>query len=407
MIVLAGGDIVLPDRVLPRASLIIEGTRIAAIEARVIDAPRGATRVDLTGSLVVPGFIDVHVHGVAGHDVLDGENAVNEVAARLPQYGVTAFCPTSIACRPAALRTMLRAVERSRGGAGMGGGARVLPAHLESNFINPDYKGAQPLDCLRRPAARAPAAASSTGDEFAAAEILDAIAAYRVSVGIITLAPEIDGGLELARDLVFAGHIVSLGHTGATYDEARAAIAAGATHATHLFNRMAPLSHRSPGVAGAVLQSDQVVAELICDGYHVHPALMQVAIRAKGLDGVMAITDGTAGSGLPIGTRTTLGGGRPIVVTARSAELEDGTLAGSVLTMDGAFRTLIREVGLNLVEAARLCATSPARQLGLSETGRIAPDATADLVVLDKQYRVTGTYLSGRLWRNPADGPHV
>ena len=406
MIVLAGMDIVLPDRVLPRATLVIEDTRITAIEPRVIDPPHGATRVDLTGSLVVPGFIDVHVHGVAGHDVLDGEEAVNEVAARLPQYGVTAFCPTSIACRPAALRTMLRGVERSRGGEGTHGGARVLPAHLESNFINPDYKGAQPLDCLRRPAARAPSAASSTGEEFAAVEILDTIAAYRASVGIITLAPEIDGGLELVRDLAAAGHIVSLGHTGATYDEARAAIAAGATQATHLFNRMAPLSHRAPGVAGAVLQSDQVVAELICDGFHVHPALMQVAIRAKGLDGVMAITDGTAGSGLPVGSRTTLGG-RPLVVTARSAELEDGTLAGSVLTMDGAFRTLVRDVGLNLVEAARLCATSPARQLGLRDTGRIAPGATADLVVLDEQYRVTRTYLSGRHWRNPADGPHV
>jgi N-acetylglucosamine-6-phosphate deacetylase len=407
MIVLAGADIVLPDRVLPRASLIIEGTRITAIEPRVIDTPHGAARVDLTGRLVVPGFIDVHVHGVAGHDVLDGEEAVSEVAARLPQYGVTAFCPTSIACRPAALRTMLRGVERRRGGEGTSSGARVLPAHLESNFINPDYKGAQPLDCLRRPAARAPSAAvASTGEEFAAVEILDTIAAHRASVGIITLAPEIDGGLELARDLATAGHIVSLGHTGATYDEARAAIAAGATQATHLFNRMAPLLHRSPGVAGAVLQSDQVVAELICDGFHVHPALMQVAIRAKGLDGVMAITDGTAGSGLPVGTRTTLGG-RTLVVTARSAELEDGTLAGSVLTMDGAFRTLVRDVGLNLVEAARLCATSPARQLGLSDTGRIALGATADLAVLDEQFRVIQTYLSGRLWRNPADGPHV
>jgi N-acetylglucosamine-6-phosphate deacetylase len=405
MIVLAGMDIVLPDRVLARASLVIEGTRITAIEPRVIDTPHGATLVDLAGSLVVPGFIDVHVHGVAGHDVLDGEEAVNEVAARLPQYGVTAFCPTSIACRPARLRTMLRGVERSRGGEGTGGGARVLPAHLESNFINPDYKGAQPLDCLRRPAARAPSASSAV-EEFAAVEILDTIAAYRASVGIITLAPEIDGGLELVRDLATAGHIVSLGHTGATYDEARAAIAAGATQATHLFNRMAPLSHRSPGVAGAVLQSDQVVAELICDGFHVHPALMQVAIRAKGLDGVMAITDGTAGSGLPVGTRTTLGG-RPLVVTARAAELEDGTLAGSVLTMDGAFRTLVRDAGLNLVEAARLCATSPARQLGLSDTGRIARGATADLVVLDGQFRVTRTYLSGRLWRNPADRPHV
>jgi N-acetylglucosamine-6-phosphate deacetylase len=169
---------------------------------------------------------------------------------------------------------------------------------------------------------------------------------------------------------------------------------------------MSAMSHRSPGVAGAVLQSGQVVAELICDGFHVHPAMMQVAIRAKGPDGVMAITDGTAGSGLAVGSRTTLGG-RPIVVTACSAELDDGTLAGSVWTMDAAFRTLVERVGLTVVEAARLCASSPARHLGLQQTGRLEVGAMADLAVLDGQFRVMQTYLAGQLWRNPADGPLV
>ncbi len=405
MTLLAGADIVLPDRVLSRGSVIVEGTRITAIEPRVVDTPSGATRVELAGCLVVPGFIDVHVHGVAGHDVLDGHGGVDEVAVRLPQYGVTAFCPTSIACHPAALKAMLAAVERL-GHRQEGPGAHVLPAHLESNFINPDYKGAQPLDCLRRPATRSASAGFELAPGFSAREILDTIAHHRASVGIVTLAPEIDGGLELARELVNAGHIVSIGHSGASYDEALAAIEAGVRHATHLFNRMPPLSHRAPGVAGAVLQSEQVVAELICDGFHVHPALMKVAIRAKGVDGILAITDGTAGSGLPVGTRTTLGG-RPIMVTARSAELDDGTLAGSVLTMDAAFRTLLGEVGLSVVEAARLCATSPARQLGLTDTGRVAVGATADLVVLDGKFRVMQTYVAGQLWRNPAERPLV
>ena len=404
MIVLAGADIVLPDRVLPRGSVIVEGPRIAAIEPRIIDTPSGATCVDLAGCLVVPGFIDVHVHGVAGHDVLDGDDAVDEVAARLPLYGVTAFCPTSIACRPKALSTMLGAVARLRREQPRPG-ARVLPAHLESNFINPEYRGAQPLDCLRQPATRF-AAPSAADAEFSAREILDTIADHRASVGIVTLAPEIDGGLDLVRDLVNAGHIVSIGHSGASYDDARTAIDAGVRHATHLFNRMSAMSHRSPGAAGAVLQSAHVVAELICDGFHVHPAMMQIAIRAKGPDGIMAITDGTAGSGLRVGARTTLGG-RPIVVTARSAELDDGTLAGSVWTMDAAFRTLVETVGLTVVEAARLCASSPARQLGLEQTGRVEVGAIADLVVLDGQLRVMQTYLAGRLWRNPADGPLV
>ncbi|HUE88735.1 MAG TPA: N-acetylglucosamine-6-phosphate deacetylase [Vicinamibacterales bacterium] len=405
MIVLAGADIVLPDRVLAGGSVLVEGAHITAIEPRAIDTPAGATRVDLAGHLVVPGFIDVHVHGVQGCDVLDGDDAVAVVAARLPQYGVTAFCPTSIACRPAALATMLGAVARSRGSEA-GPGARVLPAHLESNFINPEYNGAQPLDCIRRPPARVAPSGSPPESGFAAREILDTISAHRASVGIVTLAPEIEGGLELACDLVKAGHIVSIGHSGATYDEARAAIAAGVRHATHLFNRMTPMSHRSPGVAGAVLEAGQVVAELICDGFHVHPALMRVAIRAKGLDGIVAITDGTAGSGLPAGSRTTLGG-RPIVVTERYAELDDGTLAGSLLTMDGAFRTLVRQVGLTVVEAARLCASSPARQLGLTDTGRVELGARADLVVMDEHFRVTHTCLAGRLWRNPAAEPLV
>jgi N-acetylglucosamine-6-phosphate deacetylase len=281
----------------------------------------------------------------------------------------------------------------------------VLPAHLESNFINPDYHGAQPLECLRRPAVRSAGSAEQRSG-FSAQDILDTIAHHRKSVGIVTLAPEIDGGLDLARDLVSAGHLVSIGHSGASYDEARQAIDAGVRHATHLFNRMSTMSHRAPGVPGAVLQSAQVVAELICDGFHVHPALMQVAIRAKGVEGIMAITDGTAGSGLPVGSRTTLGG-RPIVVTSRSAELDDGTLAGSVLTMDAAFRTLVNEVGLTVVEAARLCATTPARQLGLTETGRIEAGAAADLVVLDRQLQVAQTYLAGQPWRNPVAGPLV
>jgi N-acetylglucosamine-6-phosphate deacetylase len=398
MIVLAGGDLVLLDRVLPQSSLLIEGDRIAAIEPRVIDTPSGATRIDVRGCAIAPGFIDVHLHGVEGHDVLDAPDAVLSVASRLPKYGVTAFCPTSIACDPATLDALLAAIERARTKP-QGGHAHVLPAHLESNFINPEYKGAQPLECLR---------STRAADEgtFAGRDILETIARRRASVGIVTLAPEIEGGHGLVADLASAGHIVSIGHTGASYEVARSAIDAGVTHATHLFNRMTAMTHRAPGVPGAVLESDRVTAEVICDGFHVHPSLMRVAIRAKGADGIMAITDGTAGSGLPVGTVTHLGG-RPITVTERTAVLDDGTLAGSVLTMDGAFRTLVQTLGLSLVEAARLCATTPARQLKLSETGRIEAGAIADLVVLDETLRVRHTFLRGRQWGNTPSGQHV
>jgi N-acetylglucosamine-6-phosphate deacetylase len=403
MIVLAGADIVLPDRVLPSGSVVIVENRIQAIEPRIIDAAAGAVVIDVAGALVVPGFIDVHVHGLEGTDVLDGAGAIAAVAARLPRHGVTAFCPTSIACPPASLEIMLRDTALARGTLAPDS-ARVLPAHLESNFINPEFKGAQPEECLRTP--RSPRRSSDPGD-FSGSDVLATIAAHRHTVGIVTLAPEIDGGLELVRDLSAAGHRVSIGHTGASYEEALEAIEAGARHATHLFNRMTPLNHRAPGAAGAVLHSEDVAAELVCDGFHVHPAIMKMAIRAKGVARVMAITDGTAGSGLPVGTRTHIGG-RPIIVTEKTAELEDGTIAGSVLSMDGAFRALLNKVGLSLVDAARACSTTPAEELRLGDLGRIAPGAIADLAVLDREtLSVRYTVINGHIWRNRAGPAHV
>ena len=404
MILLADGDIVLPDRVLTGGTLVIDGEVITAIEQGSVSGSSDATRVALGGTLVVPGFVDVHVHGVEGHDVLDGTGAIARVSSRLPRYGVTGFCPTSIACDPQALGEMLGELA-ALAASPPANSARVLPAHLESNFISEAYRGAQPLGCLRVPRQAARHAAASDL-AFSGDQILQTIARHRRQVGIVTLAPELDGGLELVEQLAVAGHRVSIGHSGATYEQTIAAIEAGISHATHLFNRMSPLAHRAPGVPGAVLESDRVCAELICDGFHVHPAMMQLAIRAKGPDRLMAITDGTAGSGLPVGSRTRLGR-QSILVTPRTAELEDGTFAGSVLTMDGAFRQLVQHNGVSVVEAARMCATTPARQIGARNSGQITVGADADLVVLDRSFRVIHTYLRGRLWRNTADAPVV
>src|SRR6185503_13924954 len=389
MIALSGADLVLPDRVVRGGSIVIDQGRIAAIEPRAIDAAAGRTVIDLSNHTIAPGFVDVHVHGIAGIDVLDGPDAVADVAGRLPKYGVTAFCPTSVACAPVQLTRMLDGVERARASRAAGA-ARVLPAHLESNFINPEWSGAQPVHCLRtyKPQGKRP-----EGD-FAGHEILQAIVSHRSSVGIVTLAPELSGGLDLVRDLVMAGHRVSLGHTGATYDEARAAIAAGAHHATHLFNRMSSLTSRSPGVVGAVLESDAVTAELICDGHHVHPSLVSMAIRLKSPSRMMAITDGTAAAGLPAGTRTRLGD-QTIIAGEKTAVLEDGTLAGSILTMDAAFRMLVNRIGLPLHDAARMCATTPAAALQAGDIGSIAVGKSADLAVLTRDLRVARTYVAG------------
>ena len=399
MIRLAGADLVLPDRVLAGGTLVLDGDRIAQIVS-ASDAVGGeSVKFDFTDRYVVPGFIDVHVHGVEGVDTLDGGDAIATMAERLPRYGVTAFCPTSIACDPAALRRMLAGVRLART-TRPPGGARVLPAHLESNFINPEYKGAQPEACLRLPPKagsrrRAEGAKADASSTWSGDEILAEIAAARPDVGIITVAPELDGALELIADLVAHGHHVSLGHSGATYDQAIAGIRAGARQATHLFNRMPPLGHRAPGLTGAVLESDDVIVELVCDGVHVHPAMMRMALAAKRPERVMAITDGTAGSGLPPGSTATIGG-YPIALRD-AAYLADGTIAGSTLTMDRAFAKLTAGIGLSLSDAATVCATTPARALGLQGFGLIAPGAVADLVVLDRDLRVVQTWIGGVL----------
>jgi N-acetylglucosamine-6-phosphate deacetylase len=402
-IVLSGADVVVPDRVLSPATVVLQGEQIVEVSRGTRPATGPERHFDLAGHLIVPGFIDVHMHGVEGTDTLDSEDAIRIIADRLPRFGVTAFCPTSIACAPLVLRRLLRAVQEARRQDAAGAssratgaeiaavprGARVLPAHLESNFINPAFNGAQPVECLRLPRGGA------TEGEFTGEDILAEIAAARAEVGIVTVAPELEGVLDLIRDLTVKGHYVSLGHSGASYEEALAGIEAGATQATHLFNRMTPINHRQPGLAAAVLDHDAVTAEVVCDGVHVHPAMVRVALAAKHSSRIMAITDATAGAGLPRGARTTIGG-RPITV-GEIAALNDGTIAGSVLTMNQAFAKLVTVMGIGLVDAVTMCSASPARALGLQGLGAIATGATADLVVLDRDLNVTHTFIAGGL----------
>ena len=401
MIVLSGAEVVLPDRVLSPGTVVIDDGRIIDIKSSSATAG-SASNFAFHGHYIVPGFIDVHVHGVDGVDTLNGRTAVGDIASRMPRFGVTGFCPTSVACAPTELREVLEQVRRARE-APDPLAARVLPAHLESNFISPEYKGAQPLACLRNPRralaewAAKPGQAEGAGPRtFAGAEVLSEIERGAPDIGIITVAPEIDGGIDLIDWLTTRGLRVSLGHSGASYDDAQAAIAAGARHATHLFNRMPPLDHRKPGLVGAILQAEEVAAELICDGVHVHPALIRTAVSAKRPTRIMAITDATAGAGLPVGTHTMLGD-QAITVNESAAFLADGTLAGSVLTMDRAFEMLVTRVGFSPVEAAMMCATTPARELGLVGHGAIVAGAVADLVVLDPQFVVVQTYVAGRL----------
>lgn len=386
MIVLSGADLVLTGGIQSPATLIIEGDRINDVVPGVKRAGT-AQHYDLSGYFIVPGFIDVHVHGVDGTDVLDApgdkSDALTKIAVALPKYGVTAFCPTTVACSVAALERTLESVRRLREQPPVNG-AQVIGAHLESNFVNPDYKGAQPERYLYQ-------RSSDDGER-----IVGEIERSRQSVSIVTLAPELDGGLEMIRGFVEAGLRVSLGHSGASFEIAEAAVDAGARHATHLFNRMPPLHHRDPGLAGAVLTRDEVMAEIVCDGVHVHSPMIRLAIAAKGADRIMAITDGTAASGLAEGGVASLGG-RRICVRNGAAYLDDGTLAGSAATMDRVFSFLVHRLGLSPSEASRLCSTTPAAALALRDGGAIVKGARADLVVLDKALTVKQTYVAGRV----------
>lgn len=375
---LRGGDVLLPDGLAARHTLILEDGRVAEVVAGERSFGAGDRVVDVSDCVVAPGFVDVHLHGAAGHDLLEGPGAVQRVAEVLPRFGVTAFCPTSVACPAETLDAFLTEVSTLRSTSSRG--ARVLGAHLESNFLSATYRGAQPAEWLRTP---------DTG-----ADVLARLLDHRDAIAIVTVAPEIPGGLDLIARLVDAGIRVSLGHSAATFDQAEAAFALGARRVTHLFNRMSPLRHRDPGLVGAALARPDVLVELIGDGHHVHRAVVRTVWAAKGAQRIAAITDGTAGSGLPIGSRATLGG--QAVRVDDVARLEDGTIAGSTTTMAHVFARLITDVGVPMVDAALMCATTPATDLGLLDLGRLTPGAYADLVILDRQWRVRETWIGGR-----------
>ena len=399
---LAGASLVLPDRIVAGRTVIIENGRIVELADRPAASGPLDIRFELPGHFIVPGFVDVHVHGVAGLDTLDSAEALAIIAETLPRYGVSAFCPTSVACSPSELDGFLEGVSDLRAKP-RPASARVLGAHVESNFISREYAGAQPTGCLRVPADGKQIPTGTEGN-FSAADILAVLERRRPDLGILTLAPELAGAIELTRSMAAAGVRVSLGHSAATSEEANEAIAAGACHATHLFNRMPPMTHRAPGLAGAVLASDAVAAEIIADGHHVHPTFIQMAIAAKGSSKVMAITDGTAGSGMAPGSRVKLGG-RPITV-GEVARLDDGTSAGSVATMDAVFRFLVGRCGVDICDAAHLCSTTPARELGLRGHGAIVPGGMADLAVLDARLSVVQSWIGGVLaWCGTSDKP--
>lgn len=372
-----------------RASLWIENGRIAAImpagDAGASDGGRGpARRFDGDGLIASAGFIDLQINGAAGLDLTTAPEGVWDVGAALPSYGVTAFLPTLVSPGPAAIDRARAALLAGRPNGYRG--ATPLGWHVEGPFLSPRRAGAHDLAALRTPDLAAV-------DGWAPAS----------GIRLVTLAPELPGALEVVRALVGRGVVVSAGHSAATYGQARAGFDAGIRSVTHLFNAMAPLDHREPGLAGAALEDARVTIGLIPDGLHVHPALVAIVRRAVGVDRLAIVTDAIAALGMDPGAHHLAG--RPVTVQRGSARLEDGTLAGSVLGLDEGLRNLAAFCGGDPAAAVPATTIVPARLLGLDgERGRLQHGSVADVTLVTPDFRVALTMAAGRVVHDATEG---
>lgn len=368
------GKLVLPNEVVESKALLFEDTIAEIADASAVDVGKYET-IDASGMYVAPGLLDMHIHGYAGEDTSDAkEDGLLKMCRALAENGVTSWCPTTMTVAKeeilAAFDTVRKVYARTDCY-----GAKVLGVNCEGPFINPSKKGAQAEEHILRPDAKF---------------ILDNADIVRV----FTIAPEMDGGLECIREVYEDGRVlVSMGHTGATYEEAMAGIQAGVRHATHLFNAMTPLMHRNPGVVGAALSSDNVSCELIADTFHVNKGLFGLVAKIK-KDKLCLITDCMRAGGMPDGTYTL--GGQPVHKTGIKCLLEDGTIAASVLKLNEAVRNLYENTELTIAQAVACASLNPARALKVDDKiGSLEAGKCADIIIFDDQFNIQKTIIGG------------
>ena len=376
------GRAITPLTEIPDAGILLREGVIEAIGPRAgMSLPVGAQEIDATDKIAVPGFMDVHIHGAGGHDVMEGNTkALGAVARTVAKHGTTSFVATTLTasteatCRSAEgiskYIVAQHATEEAR--------AEVLGIHFEGPFISPLRRGVHPQEWIKQPSA----------------ELLDKfLHAAAGNARILTLAPEIFGAMPCIDAARKAGMVVALGHTDATYEQARAAIARGARHAVHVYNAMRPFSHRDSGVIGAVLTSPEVSAELIADGVHVDEPAMRLLLQAKGAGRVILVSDGTAAAAMPDGTYTL--GSLEVTVSGGVCRNAEGKLAGSTLTLDRALRNVVA-LGASLADAVRMLTLNPASLLGIEfKKGALRVGADADIVLLDESLHVAGVWARG------------
>ncbi|MCK9900714.1 N-acetylglucosamine-6-phosphate deacetylase [Parafrankia colletiae] len=380
MILLTGAKVVTPGGVLDPGRVLVRDGLIAQVGRGDLDLDPGraepAERVDLTGAWLLPGFVDLHMHGGGGHDVAASAADMAGAVAFHQAHGTTRTLVSLVTAPVARLAEQLGWVAALTA-AGPGPDGHVVGAHLEGPFLAAERRGAQPAEHLRRP------------DR---AVFADLEAAAAGALRVITVAPELPGAAAVVAAALEAGAVAAAGHTDATYAQASAAFAAGITLTTHVFNGMRPLHHREPGTAGAALDAG-VACELINDGVHVHPALLRLVAAEP--ERLVLVTDAVDAAGAGDGEYVL--GGHPVRVRDGQARLvAGGALAGSTLTMDQAVRRAVA-AGLPIEVVAAAAATNPARVLGLdARCGAIAPGLDADLVVLDAELAVTAVMAGGR-----------
>jgi N-acetylglucosamine-6-phosphate deacetylase len=377
-----------PLRVIENACVVIEDGRIARLGTRDEIAPASGKTVEIQDGILTPGFVDIHIHGGAGHDVMEAnDEALSAVETLLAKHGVTSYFPTTVtASLDATLRALeglAGAIERARQSAPRSetkSRSRPLGIHLEGPFISHIRRGVHPPNDLLPPRIE-------TFDRF--------WQAARGHIRMMTIAPELEGARELIGEATRRGVAVSMGHSDATSEQTEAGIAAGARHATHTFNAMRPLGHRDPGILGVALADDRLTADVIADGIHLDPIVLRLFLRAKGAERAVLISDATAATGMPDG-RYHLG---QLEVEVKNGKcMSDGKLAGSVLTMDRAVRNVMRFAGCDLQQSVRLATINPTRVVREAENrGELKEGLAADFTVLDQSGRVLRTIVGGYL----------
>lgn len=379
------GRVFTPHEEIADAVIVTDGEKITAVGCRdEVSVPASAHRHDKRDFSAVPGFIDVHIHGAAGYDVMDSSaEALAAISAKVAARGTTSLLATTVTASEAATCRAVEAVaawiERAKAQPPRRKpSAEILGVHFEGPFISHARRGVHPKEWIQAPSISL---------------FRRLLASAKGSARILTLAPELPGADELIPEALRAGLVVSLGHTDASYAEAAAAISLGARHAAHVFNAMRPFAHRETGVLGAILTSPGVTAELIADGVHVDDAAIRVLLAAKGTQGVILVSDGISATGMADGKYRL--GTFKVDVAGGVARNSDGKLAGSTLTLDRALRHMVA-LGISLGEALSMVTANPARLLGLEQRkGNLVPGADADLVLLDDQLNVTGVMTRG------------